>query len=254
MRLNHHRRGRGEPLLLIHGIGHHWQAWWPVLALLAHERDVVAVDLPGFGESLTLRDEKPSVPVLARVVAGFARDELGWETAHVGGSSLGGGIGLELARTGFARSLVAFSPIGFYSPRELAYTRAVLRTARAAARGGAAKLVGVPVLRRALLATLLAHGDRYPLDHVRAGLDNLAHSPGWGATVRHAIRWRWPGGDTGVPTTIAWGTLDGTLPVSQARTAERALPGARHVRLHGLGHLPMWEDPERVAELLLSPG
>lgn len=45
------RAGHGEPLVLIHGIGHRRQAWAPVFPLLTPHRDVIAVDLPGFGES-----------------------------------------------------------------------------------------------------------------------------------------------------------------------------------------------------------
>lgn len=52
--LSYARVGTGEPLLLLHGIGHHRQAWDPVVHLLAAERDVIAVDLPGFGESPAL--------------------------------------------------------------------------------------------------------------------------------------------------------------------------------------------------------
>ena len=51
MRLSHHRRGSGDPLLLIHGIGSQWQVWEPVLDQVAGEREVVAIDLPGFGAS-----------------------------------------------------------------------------------------------------------------------------------------------------------------------------------------------------------
>ena len=51
MRLNYHRAGSGEPLVLIHGIGSRWQVWEPVLDRLAAERDVVALDLPGFAAS-----------------------------------------------------------------------------------------------------------------------------------------------------------------------------------------------------------
>jgi pimeloyl-ACP methyl ester carboxylesterase len=49
--LNYHRQGTGEPLLLAHGIGSRWQVWLPVLERLAAERDVIAVDLPGYGAS-----------------------------------------------------------------------------------------------------------------------------------------------------------------------------------------------------------
>ena len=49
--VSYERAGKGEPLLLLHGIGHHWQAWEPVMGILAAERDVIAIDLPGFGTS-----------------------------------------------------------------------------------------------------------------------------------------------------------------------------------------------------------
>jgi pimeloyl-ACP methyl ester carboxylesterase len=49
--LNYRRTGAGESLVLIHGIGSRWQVWSPVLDRLAAHRDVVALDLPGFGDS-----------------------------------------------------------------------------------------------------------------------------------------------------------------------------------------------------------
>ena len=51
MKLNHHRAGSGEPLVLIHGIGSRWQMWEPVLDRLTPHREVIAIDLPGFGAS-----------------------------------------------------------------------------------------------------------------------------------------------------------------------------------------------------------
>ena len=63
------RRGDGPPLLLMHGIGHRWQAWEPVLDLLAAERDVIAVDLgpvpqAGIGSEVTLWGHGPGGAVL----------------------------------------------------------------------------------------------------------------------------------------------------------------------------------------------
>ncbi|HEX8104488.1 MAG TPA: alpha/beta fold hydrolase, partial [Solirubrobacteraceae bacterium] len=114
--LDFQRVGAGEPLLLLHGIGSHWPMWSPVLERLAPERDVVALSLPGFGASPELDGgEPPSVPALARAVAAFARETLGIERAHVAGNSLGGGIALQLARTGFALSACGLSPIGFWN-------------------------------------------------------------------------------------------------------------------------------------------
>ena len=59
-------------------------------------------------------------------------------------------------------------------------------------------------------------------------------------------------GPVPVPTTIAWGTRDGLLLPSQALRARRVLPEARHVWLRGCGHVPMSDDPEQVARVLLE--
>ena len=255
MRLNHHRRGSGEPLVLIHGLGSQWQVWEAVLDRLGGERDVIALDLPGFGESLTLRDEPPTVDALCRAVVAFCSEELGIESADFAGNSLGGGIALELARTGFARSACAISPIGFYSDRELAYSRATLLAGRKVAQRlapRAEKLMRLAPIRAAALANYTANPLAWPAENAGRALANLGVSPGWEATFEHAIGWRWPGGDVPVPATIAWGTLDGILLHSQARTAARQLPGARHVALRRRGHTPMFEVPDECAELLLS--
>jgi pimeloyl-ACP methyl ester carboxylesterase len=52
--------------------------------------------------------------------------------------------------------------------------------------------------------------------------------------------------------TIAWGTRDRLLRASQAVRAQRALPDARFVWLEGCGHVPMGDDPELVAKVLLD--
>ena len=59
-------------------------------------------------------------------------------------------------------------------------------------------------------------------------------------------------GALAVPTTIGWGTRDALLLPTQALRARRRLPAARHVWLHGCGHVPMSDDPEQVARLLLE--
>ena len=55
MGLAYERQGAGPPLVLLHGVGHRRQAWGAVLRLLAPHRTVIAVDLPGHGESPPLR-------------------------------------------------------------------------------------------------------------------------------------------------------------------------------------------------------
>src|SRR5829696_3249094 len=96
MPIAQHRTGSGEPLLLIHGIGSQWQMWEPVIEPLAREHEVVAIDLPGFGDSPPL-DVPPTIEALADAVASLRLDR-----PHVAGNSLGGAIALELGARGRA--------------------------------------------------------------------------------------------------------------------------------------------------------
>ena len=80
--LAYRRSGSGEPLVLLHALGSSRQAWDPVTPALARHFDVIAVDLPGFGESAPLPGE-PSPAALAAAVAGLL-DELGVTNAARG--------------------------------------------------------------------------------------------------------------------------------------------------------------------------
>ena len=111
--LHHIRRGEGEALLLIHPLGSELVVWEPVFDLLAAERDVIAVDMPGFGASHALPEGQAYTPKgLAAALAGFL-NELGIERAHLAGNSLGGWVALELAGLGRALSVTGLSPAGF---------------------------------------------------------------------------------------------------------------------------------------------
>src|SRR5262249_5951359 len=97
--LNHIRRGQGEPLLLLHSLGGSLVQWSPVLDRLAAEREVIAVDMPGFGESEQLPDGvAPRAANLATAVLDFY-DALGIDRVPaVAGISLGGWIAVECGR------------------------------------------------------------------------------------------------------------------------------------------------------------
>ncbi|WP_461030583.1 alpha/beta fold hydrolase, partial [Streptomyces sparsus] len=128
------RRGSGEPLVLLHGIGHHRQAWEPVMDALAASHEVIALDLPGFGQSPALPDGGPyGAEALASVLADVFV-ELDLDRPHVVGNSLGGLIALHLGRAGLARSVTAFSPAGFWTEAERRWTFALLLAMRAGAR------------------------------------------------------------------------------------------------------------------------
>jgi pimeloyl-ACP methyl ester carboxylesterase len=254
MQLAFERRGEGEPLVLIHGIGSQWQIWIPVLDALARERDVIALDLPGFGGSPVL-DARPTTEALADAVAAFL-DEHGVADPHVAGNSLGGGIALELGRAGRASSVTALSPIGFWNHREWVYARASLRaTARftRTAQPVLPFLLRSAVGRALLLAQVMSRPWRLSADGAAQGVQNLATSPGFDPTLDAIDGWRFErGAELHCPVTIAWAKRDWLLIPRQANRARRALPDARHVTLEGCGHVPMADDPDQVARVILA--
>jgi pimeloyl-ACP methyl ester carboxylesterase len=242
MVLNHIRRGSGEPLVLIHGIGDSVRHWSPVMGLLARDYEVIAVDLPGFGRSRSLPGP-PEPAALARAVSDFMGDT----PFHVAGNSLGGAVALELGLSGAARSVCATSPIGFTRAWDAAWLRLSLQlTGRTAAALPRRALAWPPVARAVTLQSM-----RRPMPHADlvGTFDDLALAPSWDAAIDPVADYRFSGVPA-CPVTIAWGDRDFLLPYWQAGRARRLLPQATHVRLRGCGHLPTWDDPEQVAEAI----
>lgn len=227
--------------------------WSPVLDRLAAVRDVLAIDLPGFGRSEVL-DRPPTVAALADAVSDFAAAH-GMTRPHVAGNSLGGGIALELARTGRARSATGLSPIGFAAGRERLYGTAVLKSSRMLARalGEALDPPQRTAVGRALtMSHLIARPWRMSAEDAIRATHDLADAPGFDATLPHVIDFDWSHGDLDVPVTIGWGTRDVLLVPRQGRRARRRMPLARHAWLRGCGHVPTWDDPQQVAAVLLA--
>ncbi|MGP3998906.1 alpha/beta fold hydrolase [Streptomyces sp. 8N706] len=250
------RRGNGEPLLLLHGIGHHRQAWDPVLDTLATERDVVAVDLPGFGESPALPDGVSHSLSTVVPALGSLCEELGIERPHVAGNSMGGMIALELGRQKLVRSVTALSPGGFWSEAERRYAFGVLRGMHLGAR-----LLPPPVVeqlarttagRALLVSTIYARPGRRSPEGAVAETLALRKATGFGATLAEGRGVLLTDDVPDVPVTIAWGTRDRVLVGRQGIRAKYAIPGARLVRLRGCGHVPMSDDPALVARVLLD--
>lgn len=255
MDLAYERRGAGEPLVLLHGIGDRWQTWLPVLGRLAAEHDVIAVDLPGFGASPPLPDGAAyDLADFVDALTGFF-DGLDLDRPHVTGNSLGGMLALELGRIGRARTVTALSPAGFWNRAEIGYASAALRLTRAAAlrspRSLAERTLRSPLGRTLMTGLIYAKpADRDPED-ILAGSDALAGAPGFMPTLRHGLDLRYHA-TIDVPVTIAWGTRDRLLPPWQAARANRAIPGVRGVWMPGCGHVPMGDDPAMVAGVILK--
>jgi pimeloyl-ACP methyl ester carboxylesterase len=253
--ISHHREGTGPPLVLLHGVGHHWQGWRPVIDQLSGEFDVIACDSPGFGRSPQL--PASIEPTIAAYVDAFEWFfvELGLERPHVAGSSMGGAIALELARRRAVRSATAFSPAGFWTPAErrycqmslglLANTPAPLRTVMTA-------LARRPAGRRMLAAQLYGYPDRVPVEEMLTALADAWAAPAFNGALDAFSQYTFsdPEQLASVPVAVAWGRRDWLLPYRlQAPRARAMLPWATHVTL-GAGHLPFFDDPAAVAEVI----
>jgi pimeloyl-ACP methyl ester carboxylesterase len=251
--IDYSRTGRGEPLLLVHWIGHYSRGWDPILPFVAPHRDVIAIDLPGFGGSPRL-SVAPTPSALTNAVEALL-DELGIDRVHVAGNSLGGGIALELARRRRALSATGLSPIGFWTPREYRWARYVLnRTHRDARRLAALAplLTSNPVTRTLMAWHLVARPWRLAPEPTRAA-GRVLRDAHFEPTMDVMYRWRPPAPDElACPVTVAWGACDCILIPRQADRARRFYPGGRHVRLAGCGHVPMSDDPSLVARTLLE--
>lgn len=252
MSIHYERRGSGTPLVLLHGVGHRWQAWEPVLDLLAARHDVVALDLPGFGGSPF--EGAYDVDGAVRRLAGFFA-ELGLGRPHAAGNSLGGLLCLELAAAGHVATATALSPAGMWDLPQRTYTLSVMALTRALARTPepvSRWSLQTPARRRLVCGLMFGRTERLDPDVVMADMRAFRHAEGFWPVFREGWRYSFELQPMPVPVTVAWGTKDHVLPQGQARRARRLLPQARWVDLHGLGHVPMYDDPELVAGVILQ--
>jgi pimeloyl-ACP methyl ester carboxylesterase len=257
MALNHHRQGAGEPLVLIHGLGSHWQMWQPVLDTLATRHEVIALDLPGFGASpMPPAGTAAGVDSLCELVTDFL-SELGIERPHVAGNSLGGMVALELGRRGQARTVCAVSPAGFSNPLETAGARALLWSTNRLTRvlsPRANRLIARPRGRVLLMNGFVAHPSRIPAGEAVSMTAAFAAAPWFDANLKAIAQWDAERGSipADVPVTLLWGDHDRILWPWQGDRATQVLPGARLVPLAGCGHLPTFDDPAQVSGLMLQ--
>ena len=246
--------GSGPPLVLLHGIGSRRGVWDPVVATLARDRHVIALDVPGFGDSPQDGIE-PTVAGFAAHIEGWFVDE-GLGRPDVAGS-MGGAIALELARRGAAASACAISPVGFWTPRERIYAQRTLRASRYVARRlrpAVPAISRTAVGRTTLFSQVYARPWRLSPAESVATIDAFVDAPAFDAAMDAFSDHVFRDGDAlrGTPVTVAWGTRDALLIPCQARRAQRLMPWARHVALRGCGHMPFHDDPAMVAGVMAA--
>lgn len=263
-RLNYVDIGEGEttPAVFIHGLGGNWQNWLENIPRLAQDRRVLALDLPGFGES-AMPGGKISITGYGEIVVELARAAGIEEPVDLIGNSMGGFIAAEIGINSpdSARRIVLCSAAG------ISITNLKRRPVLTAARITAAvtnvvlarreAMAKRPGLRHMALAYVFRHPSRIAPDlayQVMTGAGRPGFLDALDALTDYDFRDRLD--DVKVPVLLIWGEDDNLVPVADADEFERLIPDARKVILADTGHVPMLERPSTFNDLVadfLSP-
>lgn len=244
--LHYVERGRGDAIVLIHGLGASTFAWRNNIDELARSFRVVAVDLLGFGYSQQVSDAEYSLAAHARRTA-HLMDALGIESAVIVGHSLGGGVAQHLAAEFPAkvRRLALIDSATVWETRAVAFSRFfalfnpfyyafVYHNAR---------------IRRRVLERLYFDPSHVTEDVVEEYLRPArfkGHQAALARLARDLAGERLPDASAiGAPGLVLWGAADRVIRLSRGRWLAKRLH-ARIIVIPKAGHMSLEEQPQAV--------
>jgi pimeloyl-ACP methyl ester carboxylesterase len=248
--------GDAPALVFVHGLGGRWQNWLLNIPAFMGSYRVIALDLPGFGES-EMPAEEISIRGYARILDELL-DELGIESADVAGNSMGGFVAAELTLsfTTRVRRLVLVSAAGLSI--ENLRRQPLLVGARLWAAGttwlGARSesVITRPRARRAGLQMVVRYPEKLSpalAYELVQGTGTPGFIPALEALLDHSYREQLSRIEA--PVLVVWGRNDMLVPRGDARAyVELIGDNARRVMFEDTGHVPMLERPSRFNALL----
>jgi len=246
--------GHGPTVILVHGLASSRRCWDLIVADLANDHTVYAVDLPGHGDSDPLPGVDVATPAMFARALGTFMDQHDLERAHLVGNSLGGWTVLEAAADGRAHSVVGLCPAGLWQPihkpiRAIQFNRkAALATRRAIP-----TIMGIPPLRRQLMRSGTERSASVPFTIAVDAAVAQADARGFEAAHDGALHTRFERAaqiPATVPVTIAFGDNDRLLPAPRFQQRDLAPAHARWDVLWNCGHAPMWDVPKVTTEII----
>jgi pimeloyl-ACP methyl ester carboxylesterase len=254
-----YRAGSGEQIVLLHGFTGAWHHWRPLLPGLSARYEVIAPTLAGHDGGPPFPEGAMSFASACDHLEGHL-DEIGVGSAHFVGNSLGGGLTLELAKRGRARSVVALAPAGGWcdgdgeAQRLARFFAQQVRVSRLAARA-IPTVMARPRSRRAALRDAMRHGERMRA----AEAVELSRSSARCAVSEAAIAAL--RADSGLalgdldriscPVLLASPEFDRILPAERhAPRFRREIPGVESRTLADCGHVPMWDATELLVGMI----
>lgn len=242
IRLAYDRRGKGIPLILLHGypLDHH--LWDEVAPLLEDTFDLILPDLRGFGESSTVDSFYAMEDFAADI--GSLLDHLGIKKAALAGHSMGGYVALAFVKLFPER----VRGLGLVSSQVLADSSERKETRYKSAAEVAEHGIGSVIESMAPKFT----ADEKLQAFARAAMERQQPAAYIGALKAMASRV-----DSTLllssfhfPMVLIHGDADQLIPIDRAREVKAALPKAHLVEISGAGHMPMMENREKTAEAL----
>ena len=240
--LAYERRGRGAPLVLIHGYPLDHSIWDEVISLLENDFDLILPDLRGFGQS----DSASGTYTMTDLADDLASllDHLGIPSAFIAGHSMGGYVALAFAQ-GHASRLRGLALVASMASADLPE-------------------------RRAGRYTEAAHiGENGTGDTVAAMTGKLSADERVRKFVHDLMKKQSPAGMIGsikamaerretlsvlteasFPVSLIHGDADALIPIAKAQEIQSAVPRAQMFALEGIGHMPMMENPQATADAL----
>lgn len=240
----------GVPIVFLHGFGNDGRTWFPFFSALRHNRELVSVDIPGFGRSDLLRGDDPTPSWYAHRLSFLLQDfVVRWgQPPIVVGKSMGGMLaGLVAAREpNLVRALILVAPAGIETPRKSPFWteweatgRNMLLPENPAEYDEMIRLlyerrVRVPgFVRRVVFREISARRDHYRWIFERLlaeGYDPL------GGQLDKIVS----------PVVLLQGEHDRIVDPSVGRVVADRLRGARITMIPGCGHSPTRERREAV--------
>lgn len=249
------RSGRGKPLLLIHGLGGSHRSWDTVSNALAKARDVIAIDLPGHGQTPPEADSGTFVGLARGLEEWLVNEHL--EGIDMVGSSMGARLVLEMARRGRAGAVVALDPGGFWQGWERTFFRTTITASIALVRAMQPALPAITsnvASRTALMLQLSAKPWALPPSLVLNELRSFAGTSTFDSLVKDLASGPMQEGpaDTDAPVVIGWGRKDRLCLPRQASRAMLAFPNAKLHWFEQSGHFPLWDQPTDTIQVILD--
>jgi 3-oxoadipate enol-lactonase len=242
IQLAYTRRGKGTPLVLIHGFPLDHHLWDEVVPLLEDTFDLVLPDLQGFGESTTV----DSFYTMEDYASDLARllDHLGIQRAAIAGHSMGGYVALAFARL-FPEhvrglGLVASQVIADSEERKQGRYKSAAEVAEHGIGSVVETMTPKFTPHKRLQAFARESMERQQpaayISALKAMAERVDSTPFLSSFH--------------FPVVLIHGDADSLIPIDRAREVKAALPQAHLVEISGVGHMPMMEAKEKTAEAL----